>query len=232
EVARVWQSRRQYARAIQVLERGRSRIGRPDALALELGDVYAEEGDFERAVEEWSRAVGPEARGFTLVRRRLMALPDGGAEVFPAVWEMLEQPPGLVGRLRAATDLAVDAGREPQAESMAKRVAERIEGPERHIFLVEIGRRAEGARLTRLAYWAYSELLEMEAPEEQLLTVRSRLASLALAVGDTARARESYQVLEKAFAAGSPERREAAAFRVELVVREAGGAERAMEAFE
>ncbi len=231
EVARVWQARRQYGRAIQVLERGRERVGRPDALALELGDVYVEEGDLERAVDEWSRAIGPEGRGYTLVKRRLMALPDGGAQLIPGLIESLERPPSSVGRLRAATDLAVDAGLEPKAESLAKQVAAQIVGAERHIFLVEIGRRAEGARLPRLAYWAYSELLEMEAPEEQLLTVRSRLASLALAVGDTARARESYQILEKAFAAGSPERREAAAFRIELAAREEGG-ERALEAFE
>src|SRR5690606_39728372 len=74
ETARVWEMGGDYRKAIRVLERGRSRVGRKDALALELGDVYAHAGDLNRAVREWDRAIGPTARGFSLVRRRLAML--------------------------------------------------------------------------------------------------------------------------------------------------------------
>lgn len=71
EVARVWQDRGDPTRAVRVLEQGRRRIQRTDALALELGDVYLAAGDAERAVREWDRAIGPDGRGFLLVQRRL-----------------------------------------------------------------------------------------------------------------------------------------------------------------
>src|SRR5262245_28386692 len=41
EIARVWETKNDFARAVQYLEMGRSKIGRDDALALELGDQYA-----------------------------------------------------------------------------------------------------------------------------------------------------------------------------------------------
>src|SRR5690606_31980700 len=41
EAASIWRRRGEPARSIAVLEQGRKRIERPDALALELGDAYA-----------------------------------------------------------------------------------------------------------------------------------------------------------------------------------------------
>src|SRR5690606_34451523 len=101
-----------------------------------------------------------------------------------------------------------------------REVATDLEATERQSFLVEIARRAEGAGLSSLAYWAYSELLAYDGPANQMLAVRSRLADLALTLGDTASARQNYLALEKAFAADSPERRQATAFRIELTARD------------
>ena len=220
EVARVWEGRGDYQKAIRVLERGRSRVGRKDALALELGDVYAHIGDLDRAAQEWDRAIGPTARGLSLVRRRLATLPDGGASILPRLIERLTRTSPTLERRRAAAELAIDAGLALQAEAIAKSVVADLPPAERQGFLVEVARRADGARLTRLAYWAYSELMTYGGPAGQMLAVRSRVAELALEVGDTARARENYLALEKAFATGSPERRQATAFRIELTARE------------
>ena len=220
EIARVWEGRGDYQKAIRVLERGRSRVGRKDALALELGDVYAHMGDVERAAQEWDRAIGPTARGLSLVRRRLASLPDGGAGILPRLIERLTRTSPTLERRRAAAELAIDAGLALQAETIVKSVVAEMPAAERQAFLVEVARRADGARLTRLAYWAYSELMAYGGPAGQMLAVRSRVAELALEVGDTARARENYLALEKAFAAGSPERRQATAFRIELTARE------------
>jgi len=230
EIARVWEARGEYKKAIQVLERGRSRVGRKDALALELGDVYAHAGDFERAAREWDRAIGPTARGFSLVRRRLAMLPDGGARILPLLIDALTRSSPTPERRRAAAELAIDAGLGARAEAIARAVAAELPPAERETFLVEVARRAEGVHLHRLAYWAYSELLAYDGPANQMLAVRSRLAELALTLGDTATARENYLALEKAFDAGSPERRQATAFRIELTARE-GDLEEAIREF-
>ena len=220
EIAQVYAARGKHARAVQVLERGRARIGRPDALALELGEAFAHLGEDRRAIREWERAIGPEGRGATLVRRRFSALPDGGARLVPGLIDALTRKPTTTQRKRVAVGFAIDAGLGERAEAIAREVAVELDLREREAFLVEVARRADGARLPRLAYWAYGELLAAEAPDQPLLALRTRHAELALAVGDTATARAAFAALESAYAAGSPERRRAAAFRIELTARD------------
>lgn len=218
EAARIWHERGEPDRALRVLERGRARLGRADALGLELGDIALALGDVERVVREWDRAVGPDARGFTLVRRRLAALPDGGARVVPGLIEVLVSGRSGAARQRAAVELATGLGRAEQAERIARQVAPKLQPAERAGFLIEVARRAEGARLPRLAYWAYGALLSARA--EQPLAVRGRLGALALELGDTAAAREHFLVLERAYETGSVERRQAVAVRIELTAQE------------
>jgi len=230
EIARIWQSRGAHGRAVEVLKRGRSRLGREDALALELGDAYAALREDERAVREWDRAVGSDGRGFTLVRRRLASSADGGARLLPALIDALVRSPVSTARRRAAAELAIDAGLEGRAEAIARAAAEEMAPAERSSFLIDVARRADGAGLHRLAYWAYSALLAAGGPDEQLLAVRSRLGELALALGDTAAAGEHFLTLEQAYAPGSPERRLATAVRIELAARD-GDVEGALDEF-
>ncbi|HUG41545.1 MAG TPA: hypothetical protein VMM12_13740 [Longimicrobiales bacterium] len=220
EVAQVWEARREYDRARAVLEEGRRRIGRADALALELGDLYATLGEPQRAVREWERAVGPEARGLSPVRRRLRALPDGGAGVLPSLVDLLIAQPTSLPRQRAAVELAVDAGLGQRAEAVARAVLPALPPAERQPFLIDVARRADGARLPRLAYWAYGELAVGEDQEGRRLAIRNRLAELALELGDTASAAANYQAVEAAYDQGTPQRRQAAALRIELMARQ------------
>jgi tetratricopeptide (TPR) repeat protein len=222
EVARTWMGRGDFARAVQVLERGRRTVGRADALALELGDVAAGTGDVERGAREWERAIGPEGRGLMLVRRRLALLPDAGTAVLPALVARLAAEPVTPARQRAAVELAIEAGLAAQAEQIARATVPALPAGERPAFLVEVARRGEGAGLRRLAYWAYSELLAAgaEGAAGEQLAVRARMAELALAVGDTAAAAESYRVLEPHAAPGSRQRQRGAALRLELAARE------------
>lgn len=217
EVAQAWEARGDYGRARSVLEEGRRRIGRDDALALELGDLYAGMGEAWLAVREWNRAVGPEARGLSQVRRRLRAQPDGGATLLPALIDLLMAEPASMPRLEAAVDLAVDAGLGERAERVARRVLPSLASRDRDRFLIDVARRADGARLTGLAYWAYGELAGTEEEEGRRLAIRNRLAELALELGDTARAAANYQAVEAAYAQGTPQRRQAAALRIELM---------------
>jgi tetratricopeptide (TPR) repeat protein len=218
EVARVWEHRGDYMRAVQYLEMGRTRVGH-DALALELGDVYARLDEVPRAVREWDRAIGLEARGLLLVQRRLATLKDGGARVLPGLIEELATS-SVTPRRRAAVQLAIDAGMGVQALQIAQRTVADLKGPDRQSFLVEVARRADAAQLPRLAYWAYTQFALNDFAPEQLLAVRARIAELALATGDTASAARGYRELEQSFESGSPQRRQATALRIQLMSKE------------
>lgn len=220
EIARVWQQRGDFTKALQFLEQGRSRIGRADALALELGDVYAALEEHGRAVREWDRAIGPSARGLLLVQRRLAALRDGGAQILPDLVNALMRSPASYQRKRAAAMLAIDAGLAQRAEQVVRETAAQLKGNDRQSFLVEMARRADAAQLPRVAFWAYSQIAPGELNPEQTLAVRARIAELALAVGDTATAARSYKELEQSLAVGSPQRRQAIALRIQLMVKE------------
>lgn len=220
EAARVWQERGELERAREVLERGRRRVDRGDALAMELASVHARLGEVERAVAEFDRAIGAEARGLMLVRRQLSELPDGGARVVAPLVRRLSEDPTTAARRRAAAELAVGAGLAEPAREAAQRTLVSLPPGERQGFLVEMARLADGAGLHAVAFWAYQGLLDLERPGARALAIRSRLAALALALGDTAAARENYLALERSYAEGSPERRQAAALRIELTGRE------------
>lgn len=220
EVAVVWRGRREHGRAIAVLEQGRRRIDRSDALALELGDAFQEMSQFERAAEEWSRAVGDDGRGFMLVQRRLQALPDGGAAVIPQLVARLADGTRSYSRLRAAVMLAIDAGLDAEVARLLPELAASAPDPERETLLVEIARRADGAGLHAVALAAYRQLLAAAAGQSSALAIRSRVAELALLAGDTALAASTYRELEQAAAAGSPQRRQAVALRIQLTARE------------
>jgi len=217
EAASIWQGRGDYRRALKVLEEGRKGLGRDDALALELGEVALALGDVGRAVREWDRAIGRDGRGYSLVRRRLSASQDGGARVVPGLIEALTASKSSVARLRVAVELAIGAGRGEDAERIARRVLKELPATARTGFLVEVARRADGAHLPKLAYWAYSSLLEQRL--EHPLVVRGRLGALALELGDTTAAREHFRVLEEAHEPGSEERRQAVAVQIELTAQ-------------
>jgi tetratricopeptide (TPR) repeat protein len=233
EIARVWRTRGELVRAADVLKLGRKRIEREDALALELGDVYAAAGDVAGAVREWDRAIGPDGHGFLLVQRRVQMLPNGGATLLPQLVHALAQPPSSIARRKAAALLAMEAGLAETAERIARSVLAELEGAERGAYTVEVARRADGNGLERLAYFAYGQMLEFNGTQAQLLAVRNRYAELALAVGDTSSAAAMYRDLEAAFAPDSPQRRQALAVRIGLSARsgEPAGALRELETF-
>lgn len=220
EIARVWQDRNDHARAVQVLDLGRGRIGRDDALAIELGDAHAALQEYPRAAREYDRAIGKDGHGFMLVQRRVVSMRDGGAEILPRLIDALVKQPTTLARRKAAAQLAIDAGLSERAQAIAVDAAAALKGRERERFIVEMARKAEGARLPRVAYWAYSQMLQASTSAEQQLTLRGRLAELALAMGDTARAAASYRELEASYDAGSPQRRQALALRIQLTARE------------
>jgi hypothetical protein len=228
EVARTWQVRGAYDRARAALEAGRRTIDRGDALALELGQLYAALGEHRLAAAEWDRAIGPEGRGLSQVRRSLRGMPDGGAAVLPELVERLAAEPASAGRLAAAVTLAVDGGLESAAIAAAERLGAAHPG-DRGAFLLDLARRSDGARLLRVAHWAYGELLASMDPRS-VPVVRTRFDELAAELGEGgARAGNGRAA---AGDAGPPAGRRAAALRIELLAGEDPGAARAeLEAF-
>jgi hypothetical protein len=234
DAALIWRQRGEPARAVAILEQGRRRIDRVDALALELGDAWADAGDLQKAAAEWARAVGAEGRGFLLVQRRLQNQPEGGARAIPALIDQLSAGrDATVGRRKAAALLAIEAGLEPRAARLTRELAGQVPAAEREQLLVELARRADAAGMYGIALWSYDELLRGARDAGAALAIRTRVAELALLAGDTARAAEVYEQLEVAAATGSPQRRQAVALRLQLTIREGDftGAAREFEAF-
>lgn len=215
EIARIWEQRGDYPRALRVLELGRERMGRTDALALELGIAYAHAGDVERAVDELDRSLG-ESAGTLLVVRRWLGQVSEPKPVVDALAGRLLGEPTTRDRRNAAFELAVDAGLEERARTAALQAIEGAPASERARFLGEAARRAGASGLPELEYWAYRRLLDDRPTAGRALAIRNRLAELALAMGDTARAREDYLAIEREASEGSPQRRRAAAFAIEL----------------
>jgi hypothetical protein len=182
-VARVWEARGDYDRAREVLEVGRRNVAGDDALAFELGALYATLGNHRLAAREWDRAIGSDGRGVSQVRRGFRALPDGGVAVLPTLLDLLAADPTTPERLAAAVELSVAAGIEPEATGLAARVAAMHSGERRVTFLLDLARRADGARLHRLAHWAYGQLLgdaEFDERDEH----QRRYVELALELGE------------------------------------------------
>lgn len=227
EVGRTWEELGDYDRARRVLEEGRTRLG-ADALGLELGRLYATLGDRELAAREWARAIGDEGRGIGQVRRALRASPDGGAGIIPLLVERLAGDRASEARLSAAVEFALSAGLEEVALPAAGQLAARLDGEDRRAFLLGTARRADGARLVRLAHWAFGELVE-DGEDHVLPAVLGRHAELARELGGRGGA-------EAAPAAGAgngtAEPRLAAALRVErLAAQDPAAAREALAAF-
>jgi tetratricopeptide (TPR) repeat protein len=220
EGAIVWRNRGTHAKAVTLLEQGRRRIDRPDALALELGDAHTLLGDLQRAAQEWARAIGDGGRGLMLVQRRIQMLPDGGAGVIPPLVEQLSAEPHTFARQRAAALLAIDAGLEGPAQRALRELTAGASAQERESLLTEVARRADAADLHEVALAAYRGMLAIAPDARATLAIRTRIAELALLAGDTALAAETYLHLESASAAGSPQRRQAIALRIQLSARD------------
>jgi tetratricopeptide (TPR) repeat protein len=220
EIAKVWRSRGDHERSVRTLERGRDRVNRPDALALELGDAWAELGDSRKVAREWARAIGPRGEAFLLVQRRLSNMPDAGASVIPGLVDALVEEDATPARRKAAVQLAIEAGLDRRAETLSADLITGLEEAERRAFLVELGRRADGAGLRRLALWAYGRIVAEGADADPMLPVRTRMAELALSLGDTAKAAAVYREVEGRLDPGSPERRQAQSLRVQMLAKE------------
>lgn len=235
EVARAWEARGDYQRARRVLEAGRETLGSHDALALELGALYAALGDHARAAVEWDRAIGPDGRAARQVRRLMGSLPDGGAAIVPDLVGSLAGEENSDGRMSAAMDIALAAGLEEAVVTIADRLVARLGEEARGRLLLDLARRADGAGLERVAFRAYGELLA-QGGERAVPAIQARHAELAARLGGTPDGPRRPGTVGATPAVSGPERsvddRAVAALRIEVMAgQDPGAAHRALDSF-
>jgi tetratricopeptide (TPR) repeat protein len=222
EVARLYQRALGEEEALAVLQEGRNRLGEPDVLALETGDLLALRGDGPGAVAEWSRAVRSPEADLGLVLRRLDGLPGDAETLAGPLLDALSASPTTVERRLAAVSVALELGLPGRALEVARLGTAALSRDDRRSFLAEVSRRAGEAGAPEVAVWALQEERSL-VPERDRATLDMRLAAVAIQAGDTATAVAARTRLTRALPAGSAERRRVMA---ELIRVEAATAPR------
>ena len=215
-------------RALAVLERGRKDVGEPSLFALEMGDLLRDLGRLEEAVLEWTQVIGDDGTQVSAVMRRVGELEGDDRELVKPMMEELGRPPTTVARLRAATRIAMEAGLVEDALRLGTAVLDDLSGQVRRGFLTALARQAEDGDGAKLALWAYRELREQASDAAETRALDHRIATSALAVGDTAAALAARRSIAESLPEGSPERRRALADNLRLEVMRGSGESRAL----
>ncbi|MBT3498855.1 MAG: hypothetical protein HOD00_01185 [Gemmatimonadales bacterium] len=210
EVARVYERAFGSERALSVLLKGRREMDRPEALALEVGDLHAAMGDREDAVEEWALAVGDDGAQAAAIARRVQGLTEGAEEAGKQLVGLLGESDVLARRLAGAR-VALDLRLEEESFDLAQSVAADLEERARASFLADVARRAREGDLARTASWAYDELGQDASSPSERRQFDQRIIDVALANGDTATALEAQRRVADSFSPGSVDRRRATA---------------------
>ena len=214
-VASVYQQALGPERALEVLRRGRTRLG-GDVLALQTGDVLVAAGDVEGAADEWARAVASDGSGMEAVRSRIDRL--RGEERTSSARRFVEVlgDSAIPERRRATLLFALDLGLEEEALELAERHGGALGGRARMTFLNEVGILARESGLAAVASWAYAELAEESASPEQRRQFDQRIVEIALEAGDTVRALDAQRRVVASYPDRSDEWRAALAETIKI----------------
>ena len=201
-------------RALDLLRRGRAALGEEDALALEIGDALAENGNVDGAVDEWSLAIGDGA-GTDTVIARVQGLGDGRRNAAARLVGRLADS-DVTERRDAALTIALELGLESEALALVEEAADDLDGRSRVAYLETVAARARTAQRARVAAWAYEELGGDAANPEQRRDVERRIVEAALEAGDTAMALQAQRRVAASYARSSQEGRRAQAEAIRL----------------
>jgi tetratricopeptide (TPR) repeat protein len=224
ELARMYERAYGAARAVELLQAGRTRVGDSAAFAAELGDLLQRTQQPEAAAQEWARAVGDNGDQLAVVMRRVALLDPESSRVPVLLLRALDSEPTTTGRRRAAVRIALELELVDEALDLARRVAPALPSAERRIFLQEMARRGEDVPAPRLSVWAYETMREGTSDASELTTLEGRIAAASLASGDSAGALTALNRQADRLSQGSNERRHVVvdAIRLEASRGEAG----------
>lgn len=202
--------------ALSLLERGSRALGPTAPLALDAGDVLLRAGRVREAGVRWGEALEGDPTQLSGVVRRLQGMAGADrATAAEALVEELSEGAATPSRLRAATRVALEGGSVDRARAVAERAASTLRGNERETFLEELAADAAAAGEPGLAAWAL-ETLRPGLPSAAARDVDGRIALLALAAGDSARALAARNREAEGWPRGSSDRRRALAAAIRL----------------
>ncbi len=208
EVGRIYQRVFGPERALGVLEDGRDALGQPSLFAMEIGDLLRDLGRIGEAVLQWARVIGDDGAQVSAVMRRVTEMGEDRAELVRPLVEELSRAPTTVARQRAGARIAVEAGLVDEARELAAEVAQELQGQARRGFLTALARQAEEAGgAADLTLWAYQALQGNASDDTESRALDYRIATAALAAGDTATALEAQRSIAEGLPAGGAERR-------------------------
>ena len=215
EVARVYERAFGGQEALSVLRRGQTRAG-DGVLAVEAGDVLLRLDRPREALLEWARALDRSETQASVALARMVRAGGENPALVPGILRELAGDGASHARRRAAIEIALEAGLEPDALRLATGVARGLREPERQAFLTALLRLAEEKAADQLALWTLQELRQ-EAPRgSRARTLDRQIAVTSLVAGDTARALEARERYARGLPERSPERRRALADMIRL----------------
>lgn len=217
--------------AVALLEDGLKALAAPPELLVALGEVHVSVGRIEAGAEAWARALGRDRAQTAEVLRRLGRLGDAASadsgvddsarDVRKRAAAALVAAMGAEGatdsQLEIGAEIALREGLGDEARTMAEAALTRFADREARGWLRGFARRAEDLDRPESALWAYSRLAETAQNESDGRANDERMASVALAAGDTATALGALARVTASHRSGSDERR--AAWTAELRLR-------------
>lgn len=219
EIARVYGNVRGPDAALSVLDRGREALDDPGALGVERGRALAEAGRIDEAARAWAGAAGSSGWAPHDVARRIREIPGDPEPLVRRLVGRLLTEPTTPGRRRTAAYAAALAGLGDDGRRIARELVPEMGDDAAAAFLTQLAHRADDGGAPDLVLWSWLRLRERgDREDEEALSLDRRIAASALAVGDTAAARDAYRRIAGRLPPGASERRRALGASIRLGV--------------
>lgn len=206
EAARIWEDAFGPAETEALLLEARDELDDDGALAVELGVLRAEANDPAGAIAEWSLAVQRPNADLPRMRRRVIGLGGDPAAWIDPMLSALSADDAPLELRREGVQLALELGLITRARTLAEDAVEPLRGTVRAGFLEDVVRQADAEDAADVVLWGLVKL-RADAASATAPGLDVRIASAALAVGDTVLALEAQTRLARSLPAGSEERR-------------------------
>ncbi|MEE8551020.1 MAG: tetratricopeptide repeat protein [Gemmatimonadota bacterium] len=200
-----------------VLRSGRSAIGRPDALASELADLYLSERRWTEAAAEWVTLLqNSPAIGWNVVNFKLESLGASAAPAAGALLELLSSPGATETEPRLAAIAALYANRPEEAQARAGSVFKTAAASERDEFAKQFAKVAARQSRSTLVAWVYRQRLRDVTDDSTRWGLARQIVQHDLSAGDTASALGTLDEVLARSQAGSPSHQWSSAWKVRL----------------